>query len=55
VPGCLALTQRRHGNGCVDTEERQGADEWDAALAAERAELDSIRVVELVSSRKELS
>ena len=27
----------------------------DAALAAERAELDSIRVVEAVSSRKELS
>jgi hypothetical protein len=27
----------------------------DAALAAERAELDSIRVVEVVSSRKELS
>jgi hypothetical protein len=27
----------------------------DAALAAERAELDSIRVVEMVSSRKELS
>jgi hypothetical protein len=26
----------------------------DAALAAERAELDSIRVVEVVSSRKEL-
>jgi hypothetical protein len=27
----------------------------DAALVAERAELDSIRVVEVVSSRKELS
>ena len=27
----------------------------DAVLAAERAELDSIRVVEVVSSRKELS
>jgi hypothetical protein len=27
----------------------------EAALAAERAELDSIRVVEVVSSRKELS
>jgi hypothetical protein len=27
----------------------------DVALAAERAELDSIRVVEVVSSRKELS
>ena len=27
----------------------------DAAFAAERAELDSIRVVEVVSSRKELS
>jgi hypothetical protein len=28
---------------------------WDAALAAERAELNSIRIVEVVSSRKELS